>query len=157
MATLSRNARTAPRPAQAPWGWALVGLLLGSVLAVLTNIAVIRVLHGALGFRAIALGTGLGSIVQAGLLLAIFEREHRGLGGLPVLGGVLRMTAAAAAMVPCSWLTLAACEHALGTRGLLAQLVTGLLPIGVGALSYLLAARLLGLPEVDALLHRRRR
>ena len=35
MATLSRNARTSPRPAQAPWGWALVGLLLGSVLAVL--------------------------------------------------------------------------------------------------------------------------
>ena len=35
MATLSRNARTSPRPAQAPWVWAFAGLLLGGMLAVL--------------------------------------------------------------------------------------------------------------------------
>src|SRR5262249_60519155 len=47
--------------------------LLASVSAVVTNLVVIASLHDRLGFRAIAFGTALGSIVNAAVLVASFE------------------------------------------------------------------------------------
>ena len=46
-----------------------------------TNLAVIFLGHGALGFRAIALGTALGSLLNAGCLLVVFQRRLGGLLG----------------------------------------------------------------------------
>jgi peptidoglycan biosynthesis protein MviN/MurJ (putative lipid II flippase) len=61
-------------------------------LAVATNLAVIFLGHGALGFRAIALGTALGSLLNAGWLLVVFQRR---------LGGLLGPGPASAAS--CEW------------------------------------------------------
>jgi putative peptidoglycan lipid II flippase len=131
--------------------------LLASGLAVLTNVAVNVALYERFGFRAVALGTALGAIANAAVLLVLFERRH---------GGVLRDGAAwrlakmgmgslamAAALVPVrSWL-----ETVAGTEGLRAQLTTGLLPVGVGVVLYGALALGLRLPEAVDLLDLARR
>ncbi len=131
--------------------------LLASGLAVLTNVVVNVALYERFGFRAVALGTALGAIANAAVLLVLFERRH---------GGVLRDGAAwrlarmgmgsvamAAALVPVgSWL-----ETVAGTEGLRAQLTTGLLPVVVGVVLYGALALGLRLPEAVALLDFARR
>ena len=49
--------------------------LLASVSAVITNLVVVTTLHAALGYRAIALGTALGSLVNASVLVGVFQRR----------------------------------------------------------------------------------
>ncbi len=61
------------------------------------------------------------------------------------------MTAAAAAMAPFAWVLARVLEDAAGTRGLPAQLVTGLGPVLAGVVVYGLAARLMRIPEVETL------
>jgi putative peptidoglycan lipid II flippase len=126
--------------------------LLASGLAVLTNVAVNVALYERFGFRAVALGTALGAIANAVLLLALFQRRH---GSILRDGAVFRLAkmgagsmAMAAALVPVrSWL-----EAAAGTEGLLAQLVTGLLPVGLGVVLYGGLALVFRLPEAMTLL-----
>jgi putative peptidoglycan lipid II flippase len=126
--------------------------LLASASAVVTNLLVIAALHGTLGYRGVALGTSLGSLANAGILAFVFQRRIGGLLDGELLGGMARMTVASAAMaVAVAWCA-ATLEAWLGTRGLLRQLVVGLAPVAVGIGLYLAAARLLRLPEVDAIL-----
>ncbi|HUG53141.1 MAG TPA: murein biosynthesis integral membrane protein MurJ [Vicinamibacteria bacterium] len=126
--------------------------LLASVSAVGTNLAVIAALHGRLGFRAIALGTALGSLVNALVLAGVFQGRVGGLVTRVLAGRLLRMVLAAAVMVPFCWLALRALEDRFGTAGLTAQLVTGLGPIAVGGLVYAAGSWLLGLPEARSIL-----
>jgi putative peptidoglycan lipid II flippase len=133
--------------------------LLASASAVLTNLVVIATLHRALGYRAIALGTALGSLLNAVVLAGVFERRVGGLLTRRLFGRLLRMTLAAAVMAPAVWLAARALEARFGTQGLLAQVVTGLGPVALGGGVYAAASRLLHLPEADALVAavRRRR
>lgn len=131
--------------------------LLASGLAVFTNLAVNLGLHGPYGFRAVALGTSLGAIANAALLLFVLERRVGGLVTRDALGRLARMVVASFAMglllVPFgAWLTAL-----FGTRGLTAQALTGLLPVGVGAAVYLALARLLGIQEAASLIDLARR
>jgi putative peptidoglycan lipid II flippase len=119
---------------------------------VATNLAVIALLHGRLGYRAIALGTALGSLVNAALLVGVFQRRVGGLGTREVAGRLARMIAAAAVMAPLVWGSAHLLEREFGTRGLVAQLVTGLGPVAVGAIAYLSVCLLVRLPEVQSLL-----
>jgi len=126
--------------------------LVASASAVLANLTVIGLFHRSGGYRAIALGTALGSIVNALVLAAAFQS---GLGGLLTrrLGGPLaRMAAAALLMAAAVWLAARGLEARFGTTGLAAQLVTGLGPIAAGLAVYGLASRWLGLAELDSLL-----
>jgi peptidoglycan biosynthesis protein MviN/MurJ (putative lipid II flippase) len=118
---------------------------------VATNLGVVLLLHGSLGFRAIALGTALGSLVNAGLLVGLFERRVGGLFGHGLFRPVGRMAASAAAMGALAWLAAAGLERLVGTRGLGAQVATGLLPVAVGVGSYLLLTHVLRVGEADAL------
>jgi putative peptidoglycan lipid II flippase len=124
--------------------------LLASVSAVATNLLVILALHRELGFRAIALGTALGSLVNAGLLVGLFERRVGGLFGHGLFRPIVRMGVAAAAMGVLAWLSAAGLERLVGTRGLGAQLVTGLVPVvaGVGLYGFLTRALRVGEAEV---------
>jgi hypothetical protein len=61
------------------------------------------------------------------------------------------MIGAAAVMAPLVWGSARLLEREFGTRGLVAQLVTGLGPVAVGAIAYLAASALARLPEVGAL------
>jgi putative peptidoglycan lipid II flippase len=132
--------------------------LVASASAVATNLVLILALHPRLGYRAIALGTALGSCVNGLVLLVVLHRRLGSLGGRGLLTAFVKMSVAAAVMVPVCLVTLRWTEAWLGTRGLLAQIVTGLVPIGAGGGAYLLAAWGLRLPEVHALgsLFRRR-
>lgn len=122
--------------------------LLASVSAVLTNLLVNLSLYGLLGFRSVALGTSLGSLVNVLVLLAVFERRVGGLAchglerALGKMIGLATLTGAAA------WLAAESLAASLGTRGLPAQLAGGLLPVVGGVGVYLGGAWLLGLPEV---------
>lgn len=126
--------------------------LLGSALAVLTNLVLILSLHPLLGFRAVALGTSLGSIVQVAALLLVFESRIGGVRGKGLLKSALTMTAAAAVMAAAAYASARAVESAFGAEGLVAQLAAGLLPVAVGVAVYTAACRLLRIPELDELL-----
>jgi putative peptidoglycan lipid II flippase len=125
--------------------------LLASALAVATNLVVIFALHGGLGFRAIALGTALGSLVNAGLLLALFERRIGGLFGQGLFRPVARMSVAAGGMGALAWLAAVGLERHFGTSGLGAQLVTCLVPVAAGTLAYALLTHALRVGEADVL------
>lgn len=122
--------------------------LLASASAVATNVLVNLLLYDRLGFRAVALGTALGSLVNAGLLLGIFQRGVGGLGGQH--GRLARMTLASVLMAPATWLAAGALENGLGSRGLVAQLAVGLLPVALGIALYGLLAWLFRIPEAEA-------
>jgi putative peptidoglycan lipid II flippase len=134
--------------------------LAASLLAVATNLAVILAGHGALGYRAIALGTALGSLVNAALLVALFQKRVGGLFGHGLLRPVAGMVAAAVLMgAACRGLSVWL-EGIVGTSGLTAQLATGLLPVGAGVVLYLALALAFKVGEAHvllALLARRRR
>jgi len=125
--------------------------LLASASAVVTNLLVIAILHAALGFRAIALGVALGSLLNVAVLAAAFERRVGGLFTRSLAAGLLRMTLGALAMAPMVGLGARAIEARVGTHGLLAQALGGLGPVAIGILVYATASRLLRLPEAHAL------
>jgi putative peptidoglycan lipid II flippase len=125
--------------------------LVASACAVATNLLFILFLHRSLNFRAIALGTALGSVVNWIVLALTLESRVGGfLRGL-FTGSVARMVAATLVMAAPAWMAARTLEGWIGTRGLLAQLVTGLGPVAVGALVYVAAALALRIPEATAL------
>lgn len=125
--------------------------LLASVAAVATNLALNLALYDRLGFRSVALGTSVAALVNAGVLAVSFERRVGGLRGGGFPGGIARMGVAALAMAPLAWLASRALESGMGSHGLVAQAVTALLPVGVGAAAYFACATALGLPEASRL------
>jgi putative peptidoglycan lipid II flippase len=126
--------------------------LAASVSAVATNLVVNGLLYGSLGFRAVALGTSLGSIVNVSVLAATFERRFGGLLGRDMLAGILRMASAAAVMVPAVLLAESLAVARFGTAGLLAQAATGLAPIATGIGAYVAGSLILGIPEASLIL-----
>jgi len=125
--------------------------LMASACAVATNLVVIATLHRVFGFRAIALGTALGSVVNALVLASVLERRVGGfLRGLFTSAVALMVLATGAMAVP-AWLASRALEARLGTHGLARQVATGLGPVALGGLVYVAAALLLRIPEAHAL------
>jgi putative peptidoglycan lipid II flippase len=125
--------------------------LYASACAVATNLILIALLHAPLRFRAIALGTAIGSVVNCLVLAVMLEsRLGRFVRGL-LTGGVARMVLAAAAMAPAAWYSARALERWVGTQGLLAHLVTGLGPVAVGGMVYAGVALALRIPEATSL------
>jgi putative peptidoglycan lipid II flippase len=124
--------------------------LLGSLLAVAANILILTISYGFLGYRGVALGTAAGSLLNALLLALAFERRQGGLVRRDVGVALAKMSLAALGM---TLLVLAARQALVGAfpqDRLSAQLMTALVPIVLGAVVYLLAARALGLEEVGA-------
>lgn len=121
--------------------------LLASVSAVVTNLVVILTMYGALGYRAIALGTALGSLINAFVLIGVFQRRVGGLTTRNLGWSFLKMIAAAGLMGGAAVLALQGTESFFGHRGLVAQLVTGLVPVAIGAAVYAVAAHLMHVDE----------
>ncbi len=126
--------------------------LVGSLLAVACNLAVIVPLHARVGYRAVALGTSLAALANAGWLLAVLQRRLGVLRGHGLRSALLRMLAAAACMAPVVFGAAQALERLVGTRGLTAQALTALVPIALGVTVYAAVARLIGLSEARAVL-----
>ena len=131
--------------------------LLASASAVATNLVVILSLHPRIGYRAVALGTSLGALVNASVLLVTFQRRVGGLRGAGLASPLVRMAAAAAIMAPTVWAAAHLMERFAGTKGLAAQALTGLVPVAAGALVYFGVARLLRIPEARSLIGALRR
>jgi putative peptidoglycan lipid II flippase len=125
--------------------------LAASALAVATNLSVILLGHGTLGFKAIALGTAFGSLLNATLLVVVFQRKLGGLLGHGLFRGLLRMALAAGLMGLAARLVADALERSMGTRGLTAQLATGLVPVAVGGAFYFGLTHVLRVGEAHAL------
>ena len=89
--------------------------------------------------------------MNAAVLITVFESRVGGLLGEIVSAGVAKMVAAAALMAPMAWYSAQVLERWFGTRGLRAQLVTGLGPVALGVAVYLALSRLLRVPEASQL------
>ncbi len=127
------------------------GPLLASGLAVATNLTVVGLAYSRLGYRAVAIGTALGALLNAALLAALFERRVGGLLGRGLVRSTLPMAAAAAVMGLAAWGSAGALERLLGSGDLARDLATGLLPVLVGVAVYALATRWLGVGEAETL------
>jgi putative peptidoglycan lipid II flippase len=125
--------------------------LLASALAVAANLTVALSLFPRMGFRALALGTALASLVNAVLLAATFQRHVGGLLGHGLARGTVPMAGAAGVMGLVVWATSRALERSLGVAGLPTNLVAGLVPVLIGVAVYGLLTRWLRVGEAQAL------
>jgi putative peptidoglycan lipid II flippase len=126
--------------------------LLASASAVAGNLVTILALQGRLGFRAVALGTALGSVLNALVLLVSLQRRVGSVVDRTLLVDVAGAAAASAVMAPVAW----AAARGLGALTIAAptlvgQLVTGLGPVLVGLLAFATAAYLMKVPACVAL------
>ncbi|MGE5127478.1 MAG: murein biosynthesis integral membrane protein MurJ [Betaproteobacteria bacterium] len=125
--------------------------LFGSALAVATNLTIVSLGYHRFGYRAIAIGTATGSLLNAAFLVASFERLVGGLRGQGLARPLARMLASAAVMGALAWAAADRLELWLGARSLLARLVTCLVPVAVGVLVYGALTRLLRVGEAQAI------
>jgi putative peptidoglycan lipid II flippase len=125
--------------------------LVASGLAVATNLGVVLALYDSLGFRALALATAIASLVNAGLLVALFERRVGGLLGRRLFRRTLPMGAAAALMGVIVAPVAHGLQGLLGTAGFGAKLAGGLGPVVVGVAVYGALTRLVGVGEAETL------
>lgn len=121
--------------------------VLSSAAAVATNVVVIAALYSRMGFRAVALGTALGSVVNALVLALALHRKLAVFRDSGLLRPVAKVLAASVPMAALAWASARVLEARVGTAGLPAQLVTGLGPVVVGAAFYFAATRVLRLEE----------
>lgn len=122
--------------------------LVASAAAVATNLVMVTALHGAIGFRAMALGTAAGALVNLAVLGTVFTRRVGSLWRGGLLGSLVRATVASTAMAAVVWTAARFLEARLGASGLRAQSVSALLPVVTGVLVYLGCAALLRAPEL---------
>ncbi len=125
--------------------------LAGSVVAVLTNLSFVWLGYGRFGFRAIAVGTALGSLLNAALLVLGFERRVGGLRGHGLLRPILRMAGGAVLMGVVAWAVAAGLSQILGTNGWSVRLLEALAPVALGVALYGLVTRALGVGESELL------
>jgi putative peptidoglycan lipid II flippase len=131
--------------------------LVASASAVATNLAFVLAFHGQLGFRAMALGTALGALVNTAVLASAFGRRVGSVFRVGLVSTLVRCSAAAAAMAVVAWASARFLEARFGVSGLFAQSVTALVPVGLGVVAYLAGAALLRSDELRPVLATLRR
>jgi putative peptidoglycan lipid II flippase len=135
--------------------------VLGSVLGMVSNVVLNVALYPVLGYRGVALGTSLAAGANFAVLAIAWKRFHGGFGGAGLWRQLGKVLLASAALGLAAWATERAIAGALpAAKTLPGQLVHAFLPIAVGGLAYLGAARVLRIAEMGelaAVLRRRRR
>jgi putative peptidoglycan lipid II flippase len=126
--------------------------LLGSIAAVLTSIVLMMLLYDQMGFLIVAIATSVGAYANIAVLAWRFERRVGGLFERESFEAGGRILASVGAMAALSFLTYRGIEIWLGARGLIAYIATGLMPVIVGAATYLALTAWLRVPEAEALL-----
>jgi putative peptidoglycan lipid II flippase len=125
--------------------------LAASASAVATNLVLVLALHQRIGFRAMALGTAAGALVNMGVLGVVFTRRVGSLWRGGLASSLVRATVASVAMAGVVWAAARLLEARLGVTGLRAHAIGALVPVGLGVLAYLGAAALLRAPELGRL------
>jgi putative peptidoglycan lipid II flippase len=134
--------------------------VIGSVVGMTSNVALVLLLHPVLGFKGIALGTAIAATANFAVLAGAWKWRHGGLGGAGIYRQLLRTLLASAVMFGVVLAAKAAIAPILPAEGLARQAPLALLPIAAGAVAYFAAAWALGvkeLSEVASALRRRRR
>ena len=125
--------------------------MLGSVLGVVSNVALNLALYPVLGYRGVALGTSLAAAVNFAVLVVAWRRRHGGLAGSGVAGQLGRVILASLALAAASWAAERGIGWLLPGSGPGRRFALAFGPIGAGALAYLAAARALRISELDEL------
>jgi putative peptidoglycan lipid II flippase len=136
---------------QRPWmATGLAGLdLVVSALGAL-------ILYKPFGTGGIVAGTGIGTIAAVCAQAAVLRREFNGLELGRLAGTTVKITLAAAALAAVSFGVWDLLDSALG-RGLGGQIVSLGTALGLGGLTYLLAAKLLKIAELEQIMRLLRR
>jgi putative peptidoglycan lipid II flippase len=130
--------------------------LVGSVLAVVANLAWNLLTFRSLGHFGLALGTSIAATVNLAILVFAFQAQLKNLLTRDLFVALARIVAASAAMGAAVWFLSARLE-ALAGVGFVWNLAKALVPVTVGAALYFFAARVLGLEEAQTLVKRLRR
>jgi len=133
--------------------------LWGSVLGMLSNVALNLALHPLLGFRGVALGTSLAAAANFGVLAVAWRRRHGGFGARGLVPQLLRVLGSTAALALAAWAAHRGLLQVAPPAGFGRQALLCFGPIAAGAAAYFAAARLLGVEELSELwgaLRRRR-
>jgi putative peptidoglycan lipid II flippase len=125
--------------------------LAASASAVATNLVLVLTLHQRIGFRAMALGTAAGALVNMGVLGVVFTRRVGSLWRGGLASSLVRATVASLAMAGVVWTAARLLEARLGVGGLRAQALSALVPVVLGVLAYLGMAAFLRAPELGPL------
>jgi putative peptidoglycan lipid II flippase len=125
--------------------------LLASASAVATNLALNLTLHQRFGFRAVALGTAVGSVANALVLAVGLERRIGGVLEARLLWTVGRTGLAALVMGGGAFGAERFLSSNLGQEGPMARLAVGLVPVLIGALIFFALAFLFRLDEMKQL------
>jgi putative peptidoglycan lipid II flippase len=120
-----------------------------SVISVAANLGLNLVLIRVMGFRGLALGTAIASILNAGLLLWLLGRRLDGLEGRRIGVALLKIAIASAAMGAAAYGASQWLMEALPGRGELVKLARVSASIGTGILVLLVSARVLRIAEFD--------
>ena len=130
----------------------------GSVLGMVSNVALNFALWPVLGYRGVALGTSVAAGANFAVLGWAWKRRYGSLGGAGTVRQLGKVLVASLALAAAAW----AAERGLAAllppgKTLPRQLLLAFGPISAGALAYLAAARALGIRELDELLAALRR
>jgi putative peptidoglycan lipid II flippase len=134
--------------------------VVGSVLGMVSNVALNAALYPVLGFRGVALGTSLAAGMNYVVLAWAWRRREGTLGGKGVLVQLAKVIAASAVLAVVAWGVQRGLLGLLPPHKSIArQLALGLVPVAAGGLAYLAAAKALRIAELEELgsaLRRRR-
>jgi putative peptidoglycan lipid II flippase len=125
-----------------------------SLITVAVNLGLNLILVRALGFRGLALGTAIASMLNAGLLLWLLGRRLDGLDGRRIAEAALKITIASALMGAAAYGASQWLLEAVPGRGELVKLLRVGASIGAGVFVLLVSARLLRIAEFDDALTR---
>ena len=118
-----------------------------SMASVVVNVALNWWLVGILGFRGLALGTSITALLNASVQLWLMRRELNGIDGDRIVGSLVRIAVATAAMAVAAWGANALLMMWLPGSTLVVQVIRLTLSIGAAVLTLTLAAQLLRIPE----------
>lgn len=125
--------------------------VIGSLAAVATNVGFILGLGEGIGYLAAAIAMALGNLVNGAWLVAEYGRTVRNLLDRSFILHVFKVGFASVVMGIAVRFAIDVFERASGVAGLGPNLLSGLVPVAVGALVFALVGRALGVPEVSAI------
>jgi putative peptidoglycan lipid II flippase len=134
--------------------------VVGSILGMVSNVALNAALYPVLGYRGVALGTSLAAGVNYAVLAWAWRRREGTLGGKGILVQLGKVLVASAVLGAVAWGAQRGLAAALpASKTVPRQLALALLPIAAGGLAYVAAAKALRIAELDEFLAvvRRRR
>jgi putative peptidoglycan lipid II flippase len=130
--------------------------LVGSVIAVVANLAWNLATFRSLGHFGLALGTSIAATMNLLVLVLAFQTQVRGLLTRDFFAALARIVGASAVMGAAVWFLSGRLEL-IASHSLAVRFLKALGPVAAGAAVYFLAARVLGLEEAQTLVKRLRR